>query len=120
MRHLRRFWKRLVSWSRTQRDEDRLRQEIEEHLALQTEENLRAGLPPAEARRQAALKFGTVESIRENYRDQRGLPLVETLMQDIRHTLRRLRKAPAFTITTILTWRSELAPPLRFSLWSMP
>jgi predicted permease len=103
MRHLRRFWKRLVSWSRTQRDEDRLRQEIEEHLALQTEENLRAGLPPAEARRQAALKFGTVESIRENYRDQRGLPLVETLMQDIRHTLRRLRKAPAFTITTILT-----------------
>jgi predicted permease len=103
MRALRRFVKRLSAWARTGRDEARLRAEIEEHLALQTIENLRAGLAPVEARRQAALKFGAVEAMKEGYREQRGLPFLEMLMQDARHTLRRLRKAPAFTITTVLT-----------------
>src|SRR5258708_31244405 len=103
MRTLRRFLKRLSSWARTQQDEDRLRAEIEEHLALQTDENVRAGLSPAEARRQAVLKFGTVEAMKERYRDQRGLPFLETLTQDTRHALRRLRMAPAFTIATVLT-----------------
>ncbi len=103
MKALRRFVKRLRSWARTGPDEERLQAEIEEHLALQTAENLRAGLSPAEARRQAVLKFGAVEGMREEYRDQRGLPVLETLLQDTRHALRRLRMAPAFTITTILT-----------------
>ena len=103
MRPLRRFLKRLNSWAGTPRDEERLRMEIEEHLALQTAENLRAGLSPVEARRQAVLKFGAVEAMRESYRDQRGLPFMETLTKDARHALRRLRNSPAFTITTILT-----------------
>lgn len=103
MRAIRRFIKRLGSWARTRQDEARLKAEIEEHLAFQIDENLRAGLSPAEARRQAKLRFGAVEAISELYRDQRGLPFMETLFQDLRHTLRRLRKAPAFTITTILT-----------------
>jgi predicted permease len=103
MRSLRRFLKRLISWSTTQRDEDRLRQEIEEHLALQTIENIRSGFPPEEARRQATLKFGAIQAVRESYRDQRGLLCLETLMLDTRYALRGLRKAPAFTITTILT-----------------
>jgi predicted permease len=102
-RTLKRFAKRLGARRRRQQDEERLRAEIEEHLALQTAENLRAGLTPAEARRQAVLKFGPVEAIRESYRDRRGLPFVETLIQDTRHAVRRLRKAPAFTITTVLT-----------------
>lgn len=103
MRALRRFFKRLSSWATTQQDEERLRAEIEEHLALQTAENVRAGLSPVEARRQAALKFGAVEAMKESYRDQRGLPFLEMLIQDTRHALRRLRMAPAFTITTVLT-----------------
>ena len=103
MRTLRRFFRRLTSWATTQQDEDRLRAEIEDHLDFQTAENVRAGLSPVEARRQAVLKFGGVEAIKESYRDQRGLPFLETLIQDTRHALRRLRRAPAFTIATILT-----------------
>jgi predicted permease len=103
MRILRRFFRRLSSWATTRQDEDRLRAEIAHHLALQTAENIRAGLPPIEARRQAVLKFGGVEPMKEIYRDQRGLPFLETLIQDTRHALRRLRMAPAFTVATVLT-----------------
>src|SRR5215831_16455529 len=103
MRFLTRFFRRLTFWATTRQDEERLRAEIEGHIALQTADNVRAGLPPAEARRQAALKFGGVEGIKENYREQRGLPSLERLMQDTRHALRRLRMAPAFTTATVLT-----------------
>ncbi len=103
MRAVRRFFKRLRSWAGTPEDEERLRTEIEEHLALEVAGNLRSGLSPVEARRQALLKFGAVEAMRESYRDQRGLPFMETLVQDVRHALRRLRNAPAFTLTTVLT-----------------
>jgi predicted permease len=103
MRVIRRFLKRLNSWATTNKDEERLRAEIEEHLAAQTAENIRAGLPPDEARCQAVLKFGAVEATKESYRDQRGLPFIENLVRDLRHALRGLLKAPAFTITTVLT-----------------
>src|SRR6516162_4220018 len=103
MKKFRRFLKRLTSWVRVQRDEERLRAEIEEHLGFQMEDNLRAGLSPDEARRQAALKFGGVEAIKEEYRDQRGLPVAEALVQDTRYTLRRLRNSSAFTVTVVLT-----------------
>ena len=103
MKTLRRFFRRLTSWATSARDEELLRAEIEEHIAMQTAENLRAGLSPIEARRQALLKFGNVEAIKEIYRDQRGLPFMETLLRDTRHALRRLRRTPAFTAAVILT-----------------
>src|SRR5213593_3159775 len=103
MRTVRRFLRRLTSWATTQQDEERLRAEIEDHLARQTADNIRGGLSEGEARRHAVLKFGGVEAMKDSYRDQRGLPLLETLLQDARHALRRLRMAPAFTLATILT-----------------
>jgi predicted permease len=103
MKTLRRFLNRLTSWTRTARDEERLRDEIAEHIALQTADNLRAGMSPAEARRQAMLQFGGVEAMKEEFRDRKGLPLLETLVRDTRYAIRRLRKAPAFTAATVLT-----------------
>jgi predicted permease len=103
MRALRRLLKRATSWTSKERDEDRLRAEIQEHIALQTEENLREGMSPIEARRRAMLKFGGVEGMKEEFRDAKGIPFLETLLQDTKHAIRRLRKAPVFTAAVILT-----------------
>ena len=103
MTTLRRFWKRFTSEWRRRQDEERLQEEIEDHLARQTADNLRAGLSPAEARRQAVLKFGAVEAIKEDYREERSLPVLETLGLDTRFTLRRLRKSAVFTSAVVLT-----------------
>jgi hypothetical protein len=73
MKTLRRLLYRLISWATSARDEELLRDEFEEHIALQTADNLRAGLSPIEARRQALLKFGSIEAMKDTYRDQRGL-----------------------------------------------
>lgn len=86
-RALKRLFHRCTSWARASQDEEILRAEIEQHIALQTAENVRTGLSPSEARRQAMLKFGALEAMKENYRDQRGLPSLERFIQDTRHAL---------------------------------
>ena len=67
MKSLRRFLNRLFNSAARQAQEERLKEEIAEHIALQTEENLRAGMSAVEARRQAMLKFGGVEAIKQDY-----------------------------------------------------
>lgn len=103
MRVLWRLWKRMRNFVTRRNGELRLREEIEQHLGLQIEENIRAGMKPEEARRQAVLKFGPVEAIRESYHAEGGLPLIDCLIQDVRYALRRLRRTPVFTVTAIMT-----------------
>jgi len=94
MRSLRRFLSRLGYFVTRRRDDERLREEIEEHIALQTEENLRAGLSLVEAWRQAMIKFGGVEALKQDYRAERGLPLIENLLGDLRNAGRTIRRMP--------------------------
>ncbi|MGH9738672.1 MAG: ADOP family duplicated permease [Candidatus Acidiferrales bacterium] len=78
-------------------------QELASHLAMLEEENLRRGLPPGEARRQARLRLGADAPLRETHHELRTLPWLESFLQDVRFGVRILRKSPGFTAVAILT-----------------
>jgi predicted permease len=73
--------------------------ELESHLQMHIDDNIRAGLSPEEAKREAIIKLGGVDQAKEAYHDRATLPFLESAIQDLRFTLRQLRKNPAFTFT---------------------
>ncbi len=103
MRLLRRALSRIAGLFSGDRADRRLSAEFEDHLDLLTQENIRAGMEAAEARRQAALKFGRLSAALEACREQRGLPRLEAFLQDLRHAARALRKDRGFSMSVVLT-----------------
>src|ERR1700757_5023624 len=80
-----------------------LDEELRGHIELAIEEQVRRGMPEAEARRIALREFGGVTQVREAFREQRGLPLIEQVRRDVRFGLFQLWKSPGFALTAILT-----------------
>src|SRR6185436_15071786 len=102
MKSLRALFMRVFGVFGSKKSDRDLSAEIDSHLQLHIDDNLRAGMTPVEARRRAVIALGGVEGTKEAYRDRRGLPAFESLVRDVRYGIRSLTKAPGFAIAGIV------------------
>lgn len=99
----REWWERALGFFRGRRPDQDLEAEFAAHIEMAVEDNLRRGMSRHEARRLAALKFGSQVSAMEKVSDQRGLPGLEAFLKDLHYAFRGMRRRPAFTAIIILT-----------------
>jgi putative ABC transport system permease protein len=100
---LRRFLWRCRGWFRRGHADRQLTREIDAHLALMEEEFLRQGLSPEEARRVARVKFGGIESVKEQQRRARSFGWLDDARRDVAYAVRSIRRAPGFSAAAIVT-----------------
>src|SRR5579862_484899 len=103
LRYIRSLAFRASSLLRGEQLDRDLDDELAAHLGLHIADNLRSGMSPSEARRQAFLKLGGLQQIKENYRAARGFPFLDSVLRDLRFALRTVRKNPGFSAVSILT-----------------
>jgi putative ABC transport system permease protein len=102
MTRLRVLLSRLIDPLRRRSRDRRLDDELQAHLDLLIEDHLARGLSLQDARRAARRAFGNVDRVRADCRDERGLPALDALVQDVRFALRQTARDPAFTMTAVL------------------
>src|SRR5574339_1012475 len=103
MRRLRAGLLRLIGVFSTKRADRELSAELDSHLQLHIDDNIRAGMSPLEARRRAVLALGGIEQTKEAYRDRRGIPTLDSLFHDAGHALRGLARNRTFAAACIVT-----------------
>lgn len=99
---LRQFMQRFFALFRSSAYDRELEAEMAMHIELATEENLRRGLTPGEARRQALVQFGGRQQSRERQREARSFSLLDEVFGDLRYALRTLRKDRSFTVIALV------------------
>jgi predicted permease len=102
MDYLREGCQKLLSFLRKKELDEDLEAELASHIELATQENLKRGMPAEEARRKARIDMGGFEQMKEMQRDARGLPVIESIMQDLRYSARALRRDAGFTTFAVL------------------
>src|SRR5262245_38338805 len=103
MKALRAFFVRMGGWRGREDREQQLGAELEAHFQMHVDDNLRAGMSLDEARRAAALRFGSLDSAKEAVRARWTVAVLENTRQDILYGLRGLRRNPGFAATAILS-----------------